>query len=288
MSGAGGAAGGARPGGPQPGYEAWYEEPRESRLSVMAVLSLVFSILCLTAPLGVILGVAALFAIGASRGRTHGKGLAVSGVVIGIICSTCLTFALVGGIASAQFMNQNMLKPTGQMMTDIDAEDYAAARTKLLPGVGAAITDEQFAEFRAAYRDELGAFKKTPDTLWEMMSGFSTLGGAMSTFSKDIQAVGQGNNIIPVRGDFENGPAMVGVHVDPTGGRASGGPGPGQMMPLDNLVIVTNRGTIIWLRDPRAIPIKGTIPGSSHEPSEPAPGDTPPPPAHTPETPPGG
>ena len=48
-------------GAPAPGYEAWEERPGRTRTSALAVASLILSILCLTSPLGVILGVAALF-----------------------------------------------------------------------------------------------------------------------------------------------------------------------------------------------------------------------------------
>lgn len=243
--------------GPQPGYEAWYEEPKESRMSVMAVLSLVFSLLCVTSPIGVILGVVALFMIGGSQGRTHGKGVAIGGVVVGLVCCTCLTFAMVGGMSFMQLMNREAIKPAGQLLADIDAKNYTQARTRLIKSVGDAITDEQFEEFRTAYQAELGASKKMPESIIEMVTGYGGIEPAMNTFGKDVQGSGHAKNVIPMRGDFEKGPAMVGIHMDETRGGSGG-----KIMPLDNLLIVTNDGKIFWLRDPRTVPVKGVIPSA--------------------------
>lgn len=228
-------------------------------MSIMAVLSLVFSLLCVTSPIGVILGVAALFMIGGSQGRTHGKGVAIGGVVVGLVCCTCLTFAMVGGVGAAQFFNSNAIKPAGLLLSDIDAQRYGEARKRLIKSAGDAITDEQFEAFRAAYQAELGASKKVPESLWEMMTGYGGIEPAMNTFAKDVQRAGQGNNVIPMRADFEKGPAMVGIHLDQGAGQP---PQSGSIMPLDNLLIITNDGKIFWLRDPRTVPMKGTIPSA--------------------------
>ncbi|MGQ0628420.1 MAG: DUF4190 domain-containing protein, partial [Phycisphaerales bacterium] len=67
------------------GFEAWNDSPSEApKLSILAILSLVLSILCITAPIGLICGIAALFTISGSGGRKSGRGLAIGGIVLGV------------------------------------------------------------------------------------------------------------------------------------------------------------------------------------------------------------
>ena len=245
-------------GGPQPGYEAWYEQPRESSLSIMAVLSLIFSILCLTAPLGIIFGVASLFTIGASGGRKHGKGLAISGIVVGLVFSTCMTFAIVSSWSVVQLMQGQLALPAAKTLKAIEDGDIVTAKQGMGPKLTAAVTDEQIAEFRNAYQAELGKFKGTSQTAWEMIENYSKVGKAWEPFSQTQQA-GRRNDLAPVVMEFEKGHAILGLVMQ-------------HSEKPENLVIFTNSGKAIWLVDPRSVPLPGTT-----TPSNPPETPTPPP-----------
>ena len=73
--------------------------PEAERTSVMAILSLVCSLICCIPGLGILgslLGVFALIGIGGSRGRVGGKGLAISGIIIGILMTVIWIGAFIG------------------------------------------------------------------------------------------------------------------------------------------------------------------------------------------------
>lgn len=62
----------------------------EQRLSLMALFSLIFSLICFVPGAGLVgalLGIGGLVSIGKSRGRLTGKGLAITGLVLGLILS---------------------------------------------------------------------------------------------------------------------------------------------------------------------------------------------------------
>jgi hypothetical protein len=246
-------------GGPQPGYEAWYEQPRDSSLSLMAVLSLIFSILCLTAPLGIIFGVASLFSIGASAGRKHGKGLAISGIVVGLVFCTCMSFVLVGGLTAMQAMQREFVNPVAATLTAVDTGDFKTARTGLAPGVN--VTDEQLAAFAAAYQAETGKFKTGPQSGGELLSNYFKVSSAWQPFSQSQQAGGR-NDLMPIVMEFEKGYAIVGLVVRHDN-------------KLHNMVIFTTGGKAIWLIDPRSGSLPGTSPPTVPDPT-PSSGETPP------------
>ena len=79
------------------GMSGGYDEyAGPERTSALAVLSLILSLACCIPGLGLLgagLGVGALIGISGSRGRVGGKGLAVAGIIVGILVSV----AWVGG-----------------------------------------------------------------------------------------------------------------------------------------------------------------------------------------------
>lgn len=248
------------------GYEAW-EEPTDSRLSVLAVLSLVFSITCIGAPLGIIFGVASLFSIASSRGRRHGKGLAIAGVVVGLVFATLLTYAGVGALNLYQQINARGLKPAGEMMAALDANDLKRARVLMSPALSAEATDEAIEGFRSAYQAELGTFKSMPQSLLEWVAMLKSVGQ---------QAQGmQGSNrpVVPIPAQFSGGTGLVLFEL------FIGKPEvrPGDPGCVANIGIVI-KGKIQWLVDPAKLPAPGMKAPFQFQ-ATPAPPAPPPPPA---------
>jgi len=84
--------------------------------SGLAIASLVVGLvspfmLCLPGPVAVLLGLGALVA--SSRGRARGKGMAVAGILLGLVCTALLVLVVAAmGIALSQ-MPIELTKPTG-------------------------------------------------------------------------------------------------------------------------------------------------------------------------------
>ncbi len=215
------------------GFDDAISEP--PRTSVMAILSLVFSLVGCCLPIGILgslFGVFSLAGISGSQGRVTGKGLAIAGIIIGLI-----TTGIWGGAYMAVQKGVSMYADmTGSALADIEAGDFAAARTALAPNV--TITDEQFTQFHDTYADNLGAFKGTPDGIIELFQTFLD-----PTVGQGMQVVQGRNDIIPIPGIFDQGPALMLFEFDPT--QTSGD------KPLyTDIIIVLSDGTEIKLSDP--------------------------------------
>lgn len=242
--------GGGGRGGP-PGYEMWDDRPRgEPTLSVMAVLALIFSILCLTAPVGVILGIAALVLIAGSGGRKYGKGLAISAIVVGLLFTTFIGAIAIGGRQMLKLAEQQAFAPVGEMMTAIETQDHAKARVMFTDALSAQVSDAQLDAFRDQYRTEMGAFKNVPAGLGNIIQAYSQSGPAMQQMQARMAQHSRGQTDIPIPGVFENGSGIVVVQLN----TSSPGVAPGSAKSVQNIALLTNSGKLILLVDPAPAP----------------------------------
>lgn len=244
------------------------------RTSVLAVLSLVFGIVCvpLFGIIAAFLGVMALFGIKASRGRVSGTGLAVTGIVLGTV------FSLVWGgcVGTAGFALQIVAKQVAPdvagAITSAQQNDVEGVRSKLASAGQQRLTQEAVDQFGAALTSELGAFRGVPGTIGELMGAY------MDAF----QALGQGGganptgnyqNAVPIPVQFENGWAMAFIVQSPPGQGSSTKP-----MPFDNIIILTPGGAEIVL-----IPFGTTLPAPASSPAPTSPDAAPEPDSEAPQ-----
>ena len=115
------------------------EEIVEQRTSVMAILSLVFGLLCVPGfgILGAIFGIAALFGISGSRGRVTGKGLAIAGLVVSLLVSALWLGAAYAGMKTWGFFKNSMIGPMDKTMLAIQTGDGVGARQMFKPETAA-------------------------------------------------------------------------------------------------------------------------------------------------------
>lgn len=258
----------------------WDERPRgEPTLSVMAVLALIFSILCLTAPVGVIFGIAALVLIAGSGGRKYGKGLAISAIIVGLLFTTVIGAIAIGGRQMLKLAEQQAFAPVGEMMTAIEAGDHAKARVMFTDALSAQVSDARLDAFRDEYRTELGAFKNVPAGLGNIIQSYSQSGPAMRQMQARMGQQNRGQTDLPIPGVFENGSGLVVVQLN----TASPGVAPGSAKSVQNVALLTNSGKLIWLFDPApaaqptlAAPVGSGAP-KLQAPPDPTPPSAPPP-----------
>jgi len=226
------------------GDETMHDGP--PRTSALAVTSLVMSLICcipVVPLLGAGVGVGALIGIGGSRGRVGGKGLAIAGIIIGAL----VTAAQVGAVISfQQFMDMGVKLVYGSandVMADIEAGDYDAARAGLV-GNAATLGDERFEAFKAAYQAEHGAFQSVPTGIGDLFTAYSQMGPQMQNYQPPQ---GGPQNVIPAPANFDGGLVLLIAEIAQNG-QPKGQPGsPDFRMPLRDLRIVMPDGSELSL-----------------------------------------
>ncbi len=222
-----------------------------SRVSGLAVSSLVFGLLCclpVTGFIATILGGASLVRISRSEGRLSGRGLAITGLVLGLI-GTLFYIAAAVGVSMAV----NQVGTYGPAIKAFQTGDRVAARGALNNAAAAKVTDEQMEAFRAAITSELGNYQRIPKGLGGWFRDYMAVGQQI----QNAMPAGRSNQgIIPVPIHFEKGLAVAMVYFD------EGSPTPG--MPLaKNIQIITQSGKSIWLVPPDGSTGKSSVPPAS-------------------------
>lgn len=218
------------------------QAPQNQRVSLLAISSLVLSFICCIPGLSAVgagLGVAGLLVIGRAAGRLTGMGLAVAGIVIGLLISV-LQLGLVIGLA----MGAQSFQPYGTTLAAINAGDIQESRRMFSVELDRAVTEEHLGQFKDEFQAQWGEFQQIPLGLADLASGYLSLGSP----SADIQtALGKypDDPIIPLPAEFDQGMVLVLVILDPSQIRSN-------MPSIRNLGVVDKKGQIIWLIDPDA------------------------------------
>ncbi len=244
------------PAGNAGAYGGDFEQfPTPSRTSALAIMALVFSLLCFipgAGALAIIFGGAAILFISNSRGRLGGLGLAIAGVLIGLLTTVIWIIVVMMVVSGTRLM----FDPVNGMMAAAEAKDFAKVRTYFSPTLDAAVTDEQIAEFVDAYRAEAGPFQEIPVSLTGIWRGYAQSGSALQNFN--------GNNMFPMPASFQNAQGFV-VYGLPAG---SAQPNPGQFLPpATNLGIILSPQKSVWLLDPTTFLPVDNSPGQSTAPA---------------------
>lgn len=254
------------------------------RTSILAILALVFSLVCFIPGLGVlgaICGIAALFFISQSRGRLGGMALAVTGLLLGLLISALWIGAGIGIMQVSKIVKSDLVAPMESMLSDIESQNYAGARKNFSEPWASRITDADFDKFREAYRAEFGAFKSAPKTPFEFFAEYGKHGQSM-------QAIQGRQDSIPLPAIFAKGSAILIYQIEPA--KAANRPnvqvtidgspktsGIGNLA-LKNLQLLSASGKPITLWDSgqalEAVPAPPRAPGSDA--AEPTTDDAPP------------
>lgn len=211
-----------------------YQEPE--RTSILAVLSLVFGVLgcCggITSILSIPMSILAMFGISRSKGRVGGMGLAIGGLVVGL-----LTLALwigiffgLGGMMNAAITQFGAT--TEAVLTDVQNGDFEAARKNLAPPANQT-SDEELIAFAATYTTDLGQYVSMPDGFGELINGYMAVGPL-------IQPYQNRPGFVPMPAQFDTGWVLVIYVMDPNG---QGPIGPNGMPLPEQLILVGSDGT---------------------------------------------
>jgi hypothetical protein len=239
---------------PAPGQRPDYAHHAEAlipvpqRLSIAAVLSLALALTCfipMTGALAVVLGTTALFLIGRSQGRLGGRGLAIGGIVVGLIV-TGLWIGMAIGVSSVLRSGAAVART---LFTALERDDLTAARAMFHRSADADLLDDDLRGFSVSTRTAVGDFVSAPVGLWDAMTTYLGAISRNPVTPADLEHLG-GPTQFPVVVRFTRGVGVLYLAletpagVDPFSGN------------LYNVLLVTESGTRVLLRSrpPNATP----------------------------------
>jgi hypothetical protein len=248
-----------------PGIDA----PVATRTSIAAILSLVCALACFVPGLGIlaiILGIAAIFLIGSSAGRVTGRGLAISGILIGLLVTLAWGGAAMLANTAMNAFGKHLMAPVARLFESIEKQDYATARTLLnTPSGVPAPTDEQFDAFLAAYHNDVGAYKSMPTGFFDFITSFQKV----QAFYKPTPGAPE----MPIPTEFANGTGVILIEFPQGTNTASPNP---TGLPLVNVGIMSSSKSTIWLLPKSGTtPVPNIPPIAPPNPPKPADGSTP-------------
>lgn len=187
------------------------DRPPPQRTSVLAILSLVFGILCVPffGVLGLGFGVGALVGIKASRGRVGGTGLAVAGIVISLIACALWVGLFIGAAQVAT----RFASEAKEMTVALQNRDEAVLKGYLAPGAAANLTPETMERFSRALNEHVGAFDRGPKGLME----YGTWTTEMAPADAAAKAKGLLEKGMPIPMRFEKGKGLLIIEFDASG-----------------------------------------------------------------------
>lgn len=213
------------------------------RTSIMAILSLVFSLICCIPGLGAIgaiLGGVSLISISRSNGRLTGTGLAVTGIVIGLLVS----IVWIGSAALASSGFGSMINQADGVMAAAEANDATALRSAVVPPASA-VTDAEIDAFRAAYQAQYGGYVGASRGLLGQAKALLDQGATLQTALNRVQGQYPTQTIVPIVAQFDQGDALLIMVAEPQ---------PGAPPAPANIGVVAPDGSMIWLLDPTGVP----------------------------------
>jgi hypothetical protein len=234
------------------------------RTSVLAIISLVTALLCCIpgfGVLGALLGVVATFRISGSGGRKTGMGLAIAGIIVGIVVSIIWCFVVIGGVAAMKQASQFMTAP----VTVMTYSDASKVRATLSTTLSPQVTDAEWARFQSEISAELGVIQPVPTSPWEFFKQYGKVGDLMNGRKQ--------NNAVPLPLIGDKGSGVLLIHL-PQGNsnvQPSGNPGELFLSMAENFSVLLPSGTEVWLIDPSKVilPSRNPIPPALPAPATP-------------------
>lgn len=228
---------------PQPGYPPAYIPEAPARTSVLAVLSLICSIICCIpglSVLGVLLGGLALLGIGMSGGRVKGVGLAIAGLILGIIVTVIWAVSVFTIMAGLQLFG-SFTDPT---MKALAARDGDAVRSSFVASAHGDLTDRRIAEFAELIESEFGTYQRPPQGLGDWISGYSAIFGnpAGQQAMQTAQDKYGNDGVAPLPLMFDGAWHGVFVFMDEHDINSTTG-----FPKFQDLGILRSDGTIVWI-----------------------------------------
>jgi len=169
------------------------------RTSAMSIASLVTSLGCVIPGVGllaVVLGILALGLIGRARGRLSGRGLAATGIILGLIGTVIWGAVAAGGLQAWTFYTKQMAPVGDRAIMAAAAGDLDAVRAEMTQSAGQSVDAERMAFFIATIENGQGAIASVETNLSTIFQAFGRVSaGAQGGAGAGPQA---GGDVTPV------------------------------------------------------------------------------------------
>lgn len=197
-----------------PGYADDAVIPPPARTSILAITSLVLSLICFVptfSVIAVLLGALSLIFILNSNGRLSGRGFAIGGIVLGLVVTAFQVALLIG---ASSLINAS-LRSASAPYAALETGDVKQFRTYLNPAASSTITDEQIQSFSAAVKQSSG---KVVPFNGNLITAYSMIRDVSNRFTPNVQnrlnsaqtqKATTGRDFFPLFVQFEKGSAIV-------------------------------------------------------------------------------
>lgn len=228
------------------------------RTSILAIIALILGVLSIftcpiqiVAPLAIFVGVISLVLISRSRGEVSGKGLAIGGIVTGLVGLVMSLLFLFGAVF---FVGQ--IGRYGQVVTAAQALDEPGVLAMTSSSPTGVVDAETLKAFDDSTTSTLGEFEKITPGLGAFAMSFQKIGRLSPAVLQQYQA--QGLTPIPMPAEFANGPATLVAIVNQNETLPE--------MPFGkvvNLAVIPEGSTqVIWLFDPAGTGALNPVPAT--------------------------
>ncbi len=225
-------------------YDEFDSEPQ--RMSWLAVLSMIFAVICCIPGFGLIaaiLGIGALVAIRGSGGRLGGRALAIVGALLGFLATIAWLVLLIGVASGWRIYTEQIIGGTGEILEAMQDDDVGEFREHLFESASAELSDEDIRAFFAAVEHEYGDYIQAPQTLGEMLEAFGEAYGGAGVRGGNAGG-GQQEPPIPVPVEFTLGKTVIHVLISPPDSFSTS-----KLRIVDMFVIMKNRKALTLRKD---------------------------------------
>lgn len=225
-------------------------EFQDSRTSVLAILAVVCSILCLP-PFGlvaIVLGGVSLTLISRAKGRLEGRGAAIVGMILGVITTTLWVAISFGILQGWTYYTKNLVATGDTFFRAAAQQDFDGARAVMTEAAGADLSDEQITWFVSEVETHEGSISGAATSFRTMIDAFKEVfgqNGGRGNPNTGVTIQKEGNqNVVPVAIECQNGPSLAWIvfDQDSLGRDVTGGP------KIVDLFVLFGDGDIVALR----------------------------------------
>lgn len=259
-----------------PGYADDAMIPPPSRTSILAITSLVLSLICFVPTLSVVavlLGALSLIFILNSKGRLSGRGFAIGGIVLGLVVTAFQVALLIG----ASSLVNAMLRSASAPYAALESGDAKQFRSYLNSTASSAVTDDQIRSFAAAVKQASG---KVVPFNGNLITAYSMIRGVSDRFTPNVQnrlnsaqtqKATTGRDFFPLFVQFEKGSAIVLFEFDARSQTQPAGVTFTDFLRgnITNMGLIAPDGSEIWLIPDAAPGSTPTLPPGSTPPAAP-------------------
>jgi len=225
-------------------------EFQESRTSVLAVLAVVFSILCLppSGLVAIVLGGVSLSLISRAKGRLEGRGAAIVGMILGVITTTLWVAISFGVLQGWTYYTKNLVRTGDAFFRAAAQADYDGVRAVMTENAAAELSDTQIEWFVGEIETHNGPITGAATSFRTMLGGFREVFGQSGGRGNPNSGVTiqQGGNaaVVPVAIECANGPVLAWIVFDEDSLSKDSSDGP----KIVDLFVLFGDGDIVALR----------------------------------------